>query len=116
MRSWRPALVMREPLKWYDERAADNLPWLKALAELLQRAAREGYCYQHVQALTAAIDQYADRRLAIAITFSTSPTASADPRRPVTCRNGSARSCVRRKVVPKHQSEGEILREADRRQ
>src|SRR5437868_12035898 len=39
---------MREQLKWYDEKA-DNSPWLDALAELRQRAAREGYCYQHAQ-------------------------------------------------------------------
>jgi hypothetical protein len=32
---------MREQLKWYDEKA-DNSPWLDALAELRQRAAREG--------------------------------------------------------------------------
>src|SRR5437899_11376234 len=48
---------MREQLKWYDEKA-DNSPWLDALAELRQRATREGYCYQHVQAITVAIDQY----------------------------------------------------------
>jgi hypothetical protein len=34
-------LVMRDQLKWYDEKA-DNSPWLDALAELRQRAAREG--------------------------------------------------------------------------
>jgi hypothetical protein len=38
---------MREQLKWYDEKA-DNSPWLDALAELRQRAAREDHCYQHV--------------------------------------------------------------------
>ena len=54
---------MGEPLKWYDEKAADNSPWLKALAEVRQRATREGYCYQHVQAITVAIDQYAERAL-----------------------------------------------------
>ena len=26
----RPELVMREQLKWYDEKAADNSPWLDA--------------------------------------------------------------------------------------
>ena len=50
-------------LQWYDENAADNSPWLRALAELRQRAAREGYCYQHVQAITVAIDQYAEKAL-----------------------------------------------------
>ncbi|MFG3598321.1 hypothetical protein [Bradyrhizobium sp. RDI18] len=53
---------MPEPLKWYDEKA-DNSPWIRALAEVRQRAAREGYCYQHVQAITVAIDQYAEKPL-----------------------------------------------------
>jgi hypothetical protein len=49
---------MREQLKWYDDKAY-NSPWLDALAELRQRAAREGY-FQHVQAITVAIDQDAE--------------------------------------------------------
>ena len=53
---------MREQLKWHDERA-DNSPWINALAELRQRATREGYCFQHVQAITVAIDQYAEMAL-----------------------------------------------------
>jgi hypothetical protein len=53
---------MPEPLHWHDEEAASS-PWLDALAELRQRAAREGYCYQHVQAITVAIDQYAEKAL-----------------------------------------------------
>ena len=54
---------MAEPLKWYDEKA-DNSPWIEALAELRQRATREeGHCYQHVQAITVAIDQYAEKAL-----------------------------------------------------
>jgi hypothetical protein len=56
-------LVMAEPLKWFDERAADNSPWIKAVAEVRQRAPREGYCYQHVQAIIVAIDQYAEAAL-----------------------------------------------------
>ena len=48
---------MREPLKWYDEKGADNSPWLKAL----DRATREGYCYQHVRAITVAIDHMQKR-------------------------------------------------------
>jgi hypothetical protein len=48
------------PLQWYDENA-DNSPWIEALNELRQRATREGYCYQHVQAITVAIDQYAEK-------------------------------------------------------
>ena len=49
-------------LQWYDEKA-DNSPWIKALAELRHRATREGCCYQHVQAITVAIDQYAEKAL-----------------------------------------------------
>ena len=58
---------MREQLKWHDEKA-DNSPWINALAELRQRATREGYCYQHVQAITVAIGTQR-RRWATATTF-----------------------------------------------
>ena len=34
-------------------------PFIKALAEVRQLATREGWCYQHVQAIAVAIDQYA---------------------------------------------------------
>ena len=61
-RAWRPELVMREQLKWYDGKA-DNSPWIDALAELRQRATREGHCHQHVQAITVAVDQYAETAL-----------------------------------------------------
>jgi hypothetical protein len=52
---------MREQLKWYDK--ADSSPWIDALAKLRQRATREGYCVQHVQAIIVAVDQYAERAL-----------------------------------------------------
>ena len=58
----RARLLMREQLKWHDEKA-DNSPWINALAELRQRATREGHCFQHVQAITVAIDQYAEKAL-----------------------------------------------------
>ncbi len=54
---------MGERLKWYDDKAPDKTPWIDAVAELRQRAAREGYCYQHVQAIVVAIDQYAEAAL-----------------------------------------------------
>jgi hypothetical protein len=38
-------------------------PFIKALAEVRHLAAREGYGYQHVQAITVAIDQYAEKAL-----------------------------------------------------
>lgn len=53
---------MGEPLQWYDEEA-DNPPWIDALAELRREATREGYYAQHVQAITIAIDQYAEAAL-----------------------------------------------------
>ena len=37
--------------------------WIKALAEVRQLATREGYCYQHVQAIIVSIDQYAETAL-----------------------------------------------------
>jgi hypothetical protein len=46
-----------------NQLAADNSLWIKALAELRQRAPREGYCYQHVQAIIVAVDQYAEAAL-----------------------------------------------------
>jgi hypothetical protein len=52
---------MRAQLKWYDN--ANSSPWIDALAELRQRAMLEGHCFQHVQAITVAIDQYAEKAL-----------------------------------------------------
>ena len=49
-------------MQWYDDNA-DNPPWLKGLAEVRRRATREGWCYQHVQAIIVAIDQYAEAAL-----------------------------------------------------
>ena len=53
---------MREQLKWYDDKAG-NSPWISALAEVRHLATREGYCFQHVQAITVAVDQYAEKAL-----------------------------------------------------
>jgi hypothetical protein len=39
---------------------ADNLPWINVLAEVRRLAPREGWRYQHVQAIIVAIDQYAE--------------------------------------------------------
>jgi hypothetical protein len=54
--------MSHEPLQWYDDKA-DNPPWISALAEVRTRASREGWCYQHVQAIIVAIDQYAEKAL-----------------------------------------------------
>lgn len=55
-------MASNAPLKWYDENA-DNPPWVKALANVRHMAAREGWCYHHVQAIIVAIDQYAEAAL-----------------------------------------------------
>jgi hypothetical protein len=55
---------MAETLQWYEEKA-DNSPWIDALAELRQRATREGYCYQHVQAKFRFLGDTANRRLCL---------------------------------------------------
>jgi hypothetical protein len=55
-------------LRWYDPKD-DHPPWIKALAEVRQRATREGSCYQRVQAINVAIDQYAEAPWATAISF-----------------------------------------------
>ena len=54
---------MRRSIALIREKAADNPPWISALAELRPWATREGHCYQHVQAIIVAIDQYAEAAL-----------------------------------------------------
>jgi hypothetical protein len=54
--------MSHERPKWHDQNS-DNPPWINALAEVRHRACREGYCYQHVQAIIVAIDQYAEEAL-----------------------------------------------------
>lgn len=69
--SRRPKVVTQK----YFADDPDAPPFIKALAEVRRLAAREGWCYQHVQAISVAIDQYAARRhSAIGIIFWTSPT------------------------------------------
>ena len=55
-------------VRWFDEEQEPS-PFLKALEEVRRMATREGWRYQHVQAIIVAIDQYAERRLATAISF-----------------------------------------------
>jgi hypothetical protein len=47
---------MAGPLKWYDASAADNPPFLKALAEVRRIGVYEGWCYHHVRAILMSID------------------------------------------------------------
>ena len=45
-------------VQYYDD--SDTNPWLRSLNEIRHLAAWQGWCYQHVQALIVAIDQYAE--------------------------------------------------------
>ena len=46
-------------VKWFDDER-DPSPFLRALEEVRRMATREGWRYQHVQAIIVAIDQYAE--------------------------------------------------------
>jgi hypothetical protein len=53
---------MADIMKWYDP-CAENPPWIKALADVRSLGTREGYCFEHVQAVMLTIDQYAETAL-----------------------------------------------------
>jgi hypothetical protein len=73
--------MVRDPVRWYDHNA-DNPPWVKALAEVRHLAAREGWCYQHVQAIIVAIDQYAESALGNRDFFLNKPHSTGGSRIP----------------------------------
>jgi hypothetical protein len=47
------------PPRWFSDEP-DLSPFLKALEDVRRKATREGWCYQHVQAIIVSIDQYAE--------------------------------------------------------
>jgi hypothetical protein len=55
-------LAMAKDLKWYEPQA-ENSPWIRSLAEVRILGTREGYCFEHVQAIMLTIDQYAETAL-----------------------------------------------------
>jgi hypothetical protein len=46
-------------LRYFDS-DPHKTPFLVALDQVRRQAAREGHCFQHVQAIIVAIDQYAE--------------------------------------------------------
>jgi hypothetical protein len=54
--------MVSEPLRYFDD-TSEQPPWIKSLAEVRRLAVREGWCYQHVQAIIVAIDQYAEKAI-----------------------------------------------------
>jgi hypothetical protein len=47
------------PTRWFEDEPNAS-PWLKSLEDVRRKAAREGWCYPHAQAIIVAIDQYAE--------------------------------------------------------
>ena len=47
------------PLRWFED-DPNPTPFLKALETVRDLATREGWRYQHVQAIIVSIDQYAE--------------------------------------------------------
>jgi hypothetical protein len=55
----KEGLGRKEVVKHFQD-DPNQPPFIKALAEVRHLATREGWCYQHVQAIIVAIDQYAE--------------------------------------------------------
>jgi hypothetical protein len=70
-----------QPPQWFDDNATDNPPWLKSLAETRRLATRQSYCYQHVQPLIVAIDQYAEAAMGNRSYFLDRPQSIGGSRR-----------------------------------
>jgi hypothetical protein len=67
-------------LKYFHE-DPDATPFIKALAQVRHLATREGWCYQQVQAITVAIDQYAEKALGNREYFLNKPYGIGSSRR-----------------------------------
>jgi hypothetical protein len=51
--------MVTQPPRWFSDEQ-DPPAFLKSLNEARRQATGEGWCYQHVQAIIVAIDQYAE--------------------------------------------------------
>ena len=72
--------MVSEPLRYSDD-TTDHPPWIKSLAEVRRLATREGWCYQHVQAIIVSIDQYAEKALGNRDYFLNKPYSIGGSRR-----------------------------------
>ncbi|WP_315743066.1 MULTISPECIES: hypothetical protein [unclassified Bradyrhizobium] len=52
--------MVNAALRYFSDERDSAPPFLKALEEVRRIAAREGWCYHHVQAIIVSIDQYAE--------------------------------------------------------
>ena len=53
---------MAKEMRWYEPKM-ETSPWIRALAEVRTLGTREGFCFEHVQAIMLTIDQYAETAL-----------------------------------------------------
>ena len=51
--------MVAPPLRWFED-DPNPTPFFKALEQVRHLATREGWRYQHVQAIIVSIDQYAE--------------------------------------------------------
>jgi hypothetical protein len=70
--------------KWFSDEP-DLSPFLKALDDVRRKATREGWCYQPVQAIIVAIDQYAEAATGNRKYFLNKPYSIGGSRRPDDC-------------------------------
>ena len=68
-------------MRWFDDEE-DSHPFLKALELARRLATREGFRYQHVQAIIVAIDQYAEAATGNRDFFLNKPPNTANKSRP----------------------------------
>jgi hypothetical protein len=71
----------------YFQDQSNPPPWLKALAEVRRLGPREGWCYQHVQAIMLSIDPYAESALGSRNFFLNNLAALARPGKAPTFRS-----------------------------
>jgi hypothetical protein len=72
--------MVSQPLRWFED-DRNPTPFLKALGEVRDLATREGWRYQHVQAIIVSIDQYAEAATGNRDFFLSKPHSLAGSRR-----------------------------------
>ena len=72
--------VTRAPVRYFSDEPGLS-PFLKGLNDIRQMATREGWCYQHIQAIIVAIDQYAEAATGNREYFLNKPHSIGGPRK-----------------------------------
>jgi hypothetical protein len=79
-------------VRWFDDEK-ERSPFLMALEEVRRLATREGWRYQHVQAIIVAIDQYAEAATGNRDFFLNKPPSVGAKLRQGDVRRGSSPAC-----------------------